>query len=143
MNPVIKGLIQITTTSGEGGENKLGGAPLSQAWHQKNHVEERPVLGHWRGSPHWRLPGREFQSESRGPGTPRHFSSSVFVYSVEGGWLLCQATLPHTAVLARRVTWGRKLRLSSLCFFTCRISMAPRLVHDTQGTGEVGNEIVL
>ena len=51
--------------------------------------------------------------------------------------------LPHTAVLARHVTSGRKLRLSSLCFFTCRISMAPRLVHDTQGTGEVGNEIVL
>ena len=28
------------------------GPPLSQAWQQKNHVEERPVLGRWRGSPH-------------------------------------------------------------------------------------------
>lgn len=87
--------------------------------------------------------GESFKVSHQVPGTPRHFSSSVFVYSVEGGWLLCQATLPHTVALAWRVISGIKLRLSSLCFFTCGISMAPRLVHDTQGTGEVGNEIVL
>ena len=43
-------------TAGRGGENEMGQAPLSQAWHQKSHAEERPVgsavLGRWMGSPH-------------------------------------------------------------------------------------------
>ena len=58
-------------TAGQGGENEMGRAPLSQAWHQKSHAEERPVgsavLGRWMGSPQSRLLGIEFQSESPGP----------------------------------------------------------------------------
>ena len=65
------------------------------------------------------------------------------MYSVEGGWLLCQTTLPHTVVLAWYVISGKKLRPSSLRFSTFTISMAPCLVHDTQETGEMGNETVL